>query len=163
MVLSLKTAVTAGYLVRKSEEGEMRREEGCSPRGHQSLFSLLALGDDVSGECFQVYRVPPEVLAVGHRDVVEVILADAEDVPGIGVEKEEARVVPYSGVEDVEVDCDDLSVLDEVIIPAGLAVLERLLHLLLLPLLFLRIPHQHVDCSNTEAGLVNRSGRKEGQ
>ena len=87
---------------------------------------------------------------------------------GIGAAKEEGRVVPYGGVEDVEVDSDDLPVLDEVVIPAGLAVLERLLHLLLLPLLLLRIPDQHVDCPNSETGLVegkrgrDRKGTGEG-
>ena len=55
-------------------------------------------------------------------------------------------------------DSDDLPVLDEVIIPAGFAVLERLLHLLLLPLFLLRIPHEHVDCANTETGLVGGEG-----
>ena len=55
-------------------------------------------------------------------------------------------------------DSDDLPVLDEVIIPAGFAVLERLLHLLLLPLFLLRIPHEHVDCANTETGLAGGEG-----
>ena len=37
--------------------------------------------DDVSRKGLKVDGVAPEVFTVGHRDVVEVVLADSQDVP----------------------------------------------------------------------------------
>ncbi len=42
--------------------------------------------DDVSGEGLQVDGVPPEMLAVRHGDVVQVVLADPQDVPEEGLQ-----------------------------------------------------------------------------
>ena len=66
------------------------------PRGHQRLLCLLTFceleyqqfpalcehdtGDDVSRKSLKVNSVAPEVLTVGHRDVVEVVFADSQDV-----------------------------------------------------------------------------------
>ena len=83
IVLSLKTAVTAGYqdVIRVSSVFSH------SDRG-SNFCSALSLwcnvdnntGDDIPGESLEIDGIAPEVLAVRHRDVVEVVFADSQDV-----------------------------------------------------------------------------------
>jgi hypothetical protein len=45
------------------------------------MHDIIFAPDDVSGEGLKVDGVPPEMLAVRHGDVVQVVLADPQDVP----------------------------------------------------------------------------------
>jgi hypothetical protein len=49
------------------------------------MHDIIFPPDDVSGEGLQVDGVPAEMLAVCHGDVVEVVLADSQDVPEEGL------------------------------------------------------------------------------
>ena len=72
------------------------------------------------------------MLAVSHGDVVEVVLADSQDVPDPWFYLHgnvQFRIWPDRRMENVKVDRDDLPVPHKVVIPARFAVLERLLHL----------------------------------
>ena len=52
---------------------------------HESLhhYDEDVTRDDVPREGLKVDGVAPEVLAVRHRDVVQVVFADSQDVPGL--------------------------------------------------------------------------------
>ncbi len=49
------------------------------------MHDIIYPPDDVSGEGLQVDGVPAEMLAVRHSDVVQVVLADPQDVPEEGL------------------------------------------------------------------------------
>ena len=82
IVLSLKTAVTAGYQDVISVSSVFSHSDKGSTLWSANNY-WEDTRDDVPRESLKVDGVAPEVLAVGHRDVVEVVFADSQDVPDL--------------------------------------------------------------------------------